>query len=74
MEHKMSFEEIHRALWQKEKLVTFKSLTSNKTHTVKCTIKKAFQSTSDKIVVIDVDNNKSIDIEVKTVQRIEECI
>jgi len=70
----MSFAEVHRALWKKEKLVTFKSLTSNKTHTIKCTIKKAFQSTSDKIIVIDVDNNKTIDIEVSTIQRIEECI
>jgi hypothetical protein len=35
----MSFAEVHRALWKKEKLVTFKSLTSNKTHTIKCTIR-----------------------------------
>ena len=67
----MTFPEINRALWKKERVVTYKSLTSNKTHSVKCTITKNFQSTSDKIIVWDVDNNKSVDIEVSTVQRIE---
>lgn len=66
----MSFAEIHRALWRKERIVTFKSLTSSKTHKVNCTITWLWQTTSDKIIVFDIDNQKTMDIEVSSVQSI----
>lgn len=68
----MSFADAHRQLWRQEKIVTYKSLTSSKTHKVRCTINMDFlQRTSDKILLWDLDNNKTIDVEVNTIQNIE---
>lgn len=67
----MNFSEVHRQLWLQKRIVTYKSLTSSKTHKVQCTINTRFQSTSDKIVVWDIKNNKSIDIEVNTIKNIK---
>ena len=70
----MTFSEVYKELSWKQKLITYKSLTSDNTHSVCCTLPKHIrkQAVGNKIVVWDVDNNRSIDIEVNTVQRIEE--
>ncbi len=68
----MSFAEVHRQLWRQERIVTYKSLTSSKTHKVRCTINVTFmQSTSDKILLWDLDSKKTIDIEVNTITNIK---
>jgi hypothetical protein len=67
----MSFAEVHRQLWRQDRIVTYKSLTSSKTHKVRCTLKGNFiQRTSDKIILWDLDNKKTIDIEVNTITNI----
>ena len=47
---------------------------SDNTYSVYCTLPKHIkkQAVGNKIVVWDVDNNRSLDIEVNTIQRIEE--
>ena len=71
----MSFAEVYKHLLQKRKKVTYRSLISNNTYSVHCMlpphIKK--QAVSDKIVVWDIDKNKSMDIEINTIERVEEC-
>ena len=70
----MTFSEVYKELSWKQKLITYKSLTSDNTYSVCCTLPKHIkkQALGNKIVVWDVDNNRSLDIEVNTVQRIEE--
>jgi len=72
----MTFSEVYKELSWKQKLITYKSLTSDNTYSVCCTLPKHIkkQALGNKIVVWDVKNNKSIDIEVNTVERITECI
>jgi len=72
----MSFAELHKELSYKNKLITYKSLTSSNTYSVCCTLPKHIKKQIDgnKIVVWDVDNNKSLDIEINTIERVEECI
>ena len=72
----MTFSEVYKELSWKQKLITYKSLTSDNTYSVCCTLPKHIkkQALGNKIVVWDVENNKSIDIEVNTVEKITECI
>ncbi len=72
----MSFSEVYKHLLQKRKKVTYRSLTSSNTYSVCCTLPPHIkrQIASNKIVVWDVDKNKSLDIEIDTIEKIEECI
>ena len=72
----MSFAEVYKHLSQKQKKVTYRSLTSSNTYSVCCTLPKHIkkQAVGNKIVVWDVDKNKSLDIEIDTIEKVEECI
>jgi hypothetical protein len=66
----MTFNDIHTQLLNENRMVTFASLTSDKTHTMLCTIPKNFQSNSDKVVVWDINNKAWADIEVSSIMSI----
>ena len=67
----MKFNDIQQKLLNQEKIVTYKSISSEKIHQKKCTIPRKFQRESDKIVVWDISDQKWIDIEVSTIIDIE---
>ncbi len=66
----MTFEQIQSELLHSYKTVFYKSLTSDKTHSVYVTIPKKFQSRSDKVIMWEVNKERWIDIEVSTIQLI----
>jgi|TARA_B110000483_G_C18085515_1_gene499805 hypothetical protein len=63
----MTFNDIQSNLFEQERYVTYKSLTSDKTHKVLCTIPRKFQRDSDKVLLWSLDEDKWIDVEVTTV-------
>jgi len=65
-----SFQEVHSLLLLQNRIVTYKSLTSDMTHSVHCTIPKAIQSNSDKVLVWDLGRDQWTDIEVNTIESI----
>ena len=67
----MTFNDAKKELLYQKKTVTFKSLTSDKTHSLYCTIKKDFQKDSHKILVSD---DTTHDIEVSSILSIQESI
>ena len=66
----MKFNDIKSLLLHQERTVVFKSLTSEKTHTIKCTIKKDIQSDSSKVLVYDLTRGVMMDIECSTIESI----
>ena len=68
----MTFNELKRLLLYTERTIEYKSLTSDKTHTLKCTIKRDFQKDSSKILVWDIVNECTVDIEVSTVMSVSQ--
>jgi len=68
----MTFNDAKKELLYQKKTVTFKSLTSDKTHSLYCTIKKDFQKDSHKIVVWDILEDGFHDIEVSSILSIQE--
>jgi hypothetical protein len=68
----MTFNDVKKELLYQKKTVTFKSLTSDKTHSLYCTIKKDFQKDSHKIVVWDILEDGFHDIEVSSILSIQE--
>ena len=67
----MTFSEVHKLLLNQTKTVVYESLTSNKIHTLECTIPRTFQKNSDKILVWDIQFSVWRDIEVSTIQSIK---
>ena len=51
----MNFNSVQNSLLNKEMIVEYKSLTSDKVHEIKCTINKKNQRESDKILVWNLD-------------------
>jgi len=70
----MTFNDVKKELLYQKKTVTFKSLTSDKTHSLYCTIKRDFQKDSHKIVVSDILDDTTHDIEVSSILSIQESI
>tara|TARA_B100000282_G_C31447206_1_gene360731 strand:+ start:240 stop:449 length:210 start_codon:yes stop_codon:yes gene_type:complete len=68
---KYSFNEAQQKLLDKPCMVTFSSLTSDKTHTGNYTIPKKIQSLSTKLLVKNVDTDKWEDIEIDTIKDIK---
>ena len=68
----MTFNDAKKELLYQKKTVTFKSLTSDKTHSLYCTIKRDFQRDSSKIVVWDILEDGFHDIEVSSILSIQE--
>ena len=66
----MNFNSVQNSLLNKEMIVEYKSLTSDKVHEIKCTINKKNQRESDKIMVWNLDDNKFNDIEISTILNI----
>ena len=54
----LNFKDVFQSLFQKERRITYQSLTSNKKHSRIVTIPRKFQSYGDKIVVWDVELDK----------------
>ena len=73
LEKIMKFEDVQKALLNKEMIVEYESLTSNKIHKKKCTVEKKNQQESDKILVWNLTDNKFSDIEISTILRIVPC-
>lgn len=69
----MNFEYVQNALFEKEMIVEYESLTSSKIHKKKCTVEKKNQQESDKILVWNLTDNKFSDIEICTIVRIYPC-
>lgn len=69
----MNFEYVQDALFEKEMIVEYESLTSSKTHKKKCTVEKKNQQESDKILVWNLTDNKFSDIEISTIVSISPC-
>ncbi len=69
----MNFEYVQDALFEKEMIVEYESLTSSKTHKKKCTVEKKNQQESDKILVWNLTDNKFSDIEISTIVSIYPC-
>lgn len=67
---KYNFEQARKLLHENKCQVTFKSLTSNKTHKEVYTVPKLIQSQGDKILVLNVKSNKWEDVEINTIQDI----
>ena len=63
----LNFKEVFQSLFQKERRITYQSLTSNKKHSRIVTIPRKFQSYGDKIVVWDVELNTWHDIQIDTI-------
>lgn len=63
----MTFKEVQDKLYQKNMTVEYQSLTSNKIHTLACTIERKFQTMGDKIVVMGIDDPTYHDIEIDTI-------
>jgi hypothetical protein len=63
----MTFREVQDKLYQKEMAVEYQSLTSNKIHTLACTVEKKFQRDGNKIVVMGIDDPTYHDIEIDTI-------
>tara|TARA_B100001778_G_C17990369_1_gene363251 strand:+ start:174 stop:392 length:219 start_codon:yes stop_codon:yes gene_type:complete len=63
----MTFKEVQDKLYQKEMAVEYQSLTSNKIHTLACTVERKFQTMGDKIVVMGIDDSTYHDIEIDTI-------
>lgn len=63
----MTFTEVLDKLLQKEAIIEYQSLTSDKIHKRHCTIPRKFQSNGDKIVVWDCVLNLWHDIEINTI-------
>jgi len=68
----MTFSDVKSELLQQKKTVVYKSLTSDKTHSMYCTINRDFQSDSSKIVVWDILEDGYHDIEVSSILSIQE--
>ena len=68
---KYSFDEAQKKLLDKQCIVTFSSLTSDKTHVGNYMIPKKIQSLSSKILVKNVDTDKWEDIEINTIKDIK---
>ena len=68
----LNFRDVFQSLFQKERLITYQSLTSNKKHSRIVTIPRKFQSMGDKIVVWDVELNTWHDIQIDTIISIED--
>ncbi len=69
----MNFNSVQNSLLNKEMIVEYKSLTSDKVHKIKCTISKKNQRESDKILVWNLDDNKFNDIEISSILNILPC-
>jgi len=69
----MNFEYVQDALFEKEMIVEYESLTSSKIHKKKCTVEKKNQQESDKILVWNLTDNKFSDIEISTIVSIYPC-
>jgi|GEM_PF-3711401 hypothetical protein len=69
----MKFEYVQDALFEKEMIVEYESLTSSKIHKKKCTVEKKNQQESDKILVWNLTDNKFSDIEISTIVSIYPC-
>ena len=67
----MNFKDAQKILTHNECRVTFKSLTSDKTHTDLYTIPREFQSDSDKILVWNIGLERWEDIQVDTILSID---
>lgn len=63
----MTFKEVQDKLYQKEMTVEYQSLTSNKIHTLACTVERKFQTMGDKIVVMGIHEPTYHDIEINTI-------
>lgn len=66
----MKFSEVQNALLNRERVVEYQSLTSNKIHKKKLTIPRKMQSESDKILVWDITAKEWADVEVSTILKI----
>ena len=66
----MTFSEAQKLLLQQNRTVVYSSLTSDKIHSLECTIPRRFQTEGDKIVVWDINFSVWRDIEVSTIQSI----
>ena len=69
----MKFEYVQDALFEKEMIVEYESLTSSKIHKKKCTVEKKNQQESDKILVWNLTDNKFSDIEISTIVSFYPC-
>tara|TARA_B100001113_G_C20661762_1_gene428107 strand:- start:194 stop:406 length:213 start_codon:yes stop_codon:yes gene_type:complete len=67
-----NFDDVQKLLFEQEKTVVYKSLTSDKNHTRRCIIPRKFQKNSDKIIVWDVVLNSWHDIQIDTIISIED--
>jgi len=63
----MTFKEVFSLLYKQTRNVTYSSLTSDKVHTLECTIHTNIQNDSDKILVWDMKNDSYHDIEVSSI-------
>ncbi len=68
----LNFKDVFQSLFQKERRITYQSLTSNKKHSRIVTIPRKFQSYGDKIVVWDVELDTWHDIQIDTIISIED--
>ena len=62
-----NFDDVQKLLFEQEKLVVYKSLTSDKEYTRLVTVPRKFQKESDKIVVWDVEKESWHDIQIDTI-------
>ena len=62
-----NFDDVQKLLFEQEKIVVYKSLTSDKEHTTLVTVPRKFQKDSDKIVVLDVEKESWHDIQIDTI-------
>lgn len=70
LDFNMTFSEAQKLLLQQNRTVVYSSLTSDKIHSLECTIPRRFQTEGDKIVVWDINFSVWRDIEVSTIQSI----
>ena len=62
-----NFDDVQKLLFEQEKIVVYKSLTSDKEHTRLVTVPRKFQKDSDKIIVWDVEKESWHDIQIDTI-------
>ena len=68
----LNFKDVFQSLFQKERRITYQSLTSNKKHSRIVTIPRKFQSYGDKIVVWDVELDTWLVIQIDTIISIDD--
>ncbi len=61
------FDEVQKLLFEQERTVIYKSLTSDKEHSRFVTIPRKFQKDSDKIIVWDINQESWHDIQIDTI-------